>query len=1110
MDARCYLKTMGYPELRTPDGRVVRLKVRKHLALLVYFAVDGRSYHRREKLVDLLWSGVPVANGRHSLSMALTVLRSVLGPEAIRSSTLQVKVLPGAVTTDLDRLHSGNVGAGVGTPPLDVAGFLQEFEIADAPAFQDWRDRQQAQLLPSIQGGLLGMIDQARRSGDLSAVMRLAERLLSLDPLAEEGIRAKMEAFALQGDRLAALRVFGEWKEQLRSELGAMPSELLEGIAARLRRRGVERPQDPVKPPVQTEHWADRCFVGRSEEYQVLFGAWESTTQLNTRHVLITGDTGVGKSTLALRFASAAALEGAAVARVQCFELEQRIAFGMIGAMVTNLLDRPGAVATDPTSLAEIARVVPRVRERFTTLPHPRRTEGEAARLHFAEGTFALFDAIMEDQPLVLIVDDYPRSDEASLSVLHMLLRRMANKRLMVVLTGRPAEPDEPQQSARIRNGISYLPMIRLDLKPLSETDSDALLRAIAARAGKTPQLPERRAILSAAGGNPMAIEMLTSDWATHGDAAIAVSIPAMRSEVPAAALEAAGFDRVLERLLPALPPRTRTILQLATILGPRLNDASSFRLLNLTPAQAAAGMTELLDRRVLRDAGSGLEFTNELIRARLYLKIPAAVRKRLHEAVAEDLLARTAAGESIPGLEVAWHCIRARRSEDATPFLMTGARAAIMHGAPDEAARALSSALGQLKGRARNEAALLLAETYQEMAQWKEALVYLRSLDEEQIESPSLQLAEILQVESLRRLDAYDSAQLEHIAESLLLKVRNGATSRVRARASLVASGISSELRNSRIMEETWTTIRGLHLEDFDNWDRSRVLLAQAHTSYQMRSVDTGLREARAAARLLEEEGATDSTFVRIQNGFGAIACAQGRYAEGLAPLALAFSAASRLDNTHGMSQAAHNRTVCLSRVGTPEEHRQWALLAHSASKHLPPGSYERAGAAAQCAFAGIALNSRSSVNEAMEWLIQEARAARRAWVSQCIEFYLADVNWFIGRKKAALQSVMRARNISREALSIEFAGISARWGTLLLLSQNKPEEALQELEKPYRLLPSLDAKDRAEVLCSIRLVGSRIPISIINIEDQTRAALAALPVQCSVELDRLGLLPT
>src|SRR6185503_3167385 len=117
------------------------------------------------------WSGVPVSNGRHSLSMALTVLRSILGPEAIRSSTLQVKVLPGAVALDLDRLHTGRVDANGDQPALEVAGFLQEFEIADAPAFQDWRDRQHTQLLPSIQAGLLGMIDQARRSGDMQRVM---------------------------------------------------------------------------------------------------------------------------------------------------------------------------------------------------------------------------------------------------------------------------------------------------------------------------------------------------------------------------------------------------------------------------------------------------------------------------------------------------------------------------------------------------------------------------------------------------------------------------------------------------------------------------------------------------------------------------------------------------------------------------------------------------------------------------------------------------------------------------------------------------------------------------------------------------------------------------
>ena len=428
------LKLLGFPELRRADGRLVKLKVRKHLALLIYLVVDGREVYFRDELADLLWPEVPEENSRHSLSMAFSVLRGLFGSDCIGGNHAEVRFLAPAITTDLDQLEQGEVLAGESAPRLEVDAFLRDFHIEDAPAFQHWRDRRNAQLLPMLQSALMVLADQARRSADMPGMLALAERLLALDPLSEEGVRAQMEAFAMQGDRIGALRVFEAWKVKLFDELGAIPSDILEGMAARLRRQTAE----PTVTPAPVALCTDGRFVGRTEEYRALFEAWESTTQFNTRHVLITGESGIGKSTLALRFASAAALEGAAVARVQCFELEQRIAFGMIGALITNLLDRPSVSGTAPEALAEIARVVPRVKERFPHLPVPKASEGEAARLRFAEGTFALLEAIMEDQPLVLIVDDYPRSDEASLSVLHMLLRRATNERLMVVLAGRP------------------------------------------------------------------------------------------------------------------------------------------------------------------------------------------------------------------------------------------------------------------------------------------------------------------------------------------------------------------------------------------------------------------------------------------------------------------------------------------------------------------------------------------------------------------------------------------------------------------------------------------------------------------------------------------------
>jgi hypothetical protein len=64
------LRCLGRPQLISPGGETVRFKVRKHLALLTYLALEPRIPHRRDKLADLLWGKVSPAEGRHSLATA--------------------------------------------------------------------------------------------------------------------------------------------------------------------------------------------------------------------------------------------------------------------------------------------------------------------------------------------------------------------------------------------------------------------------------------------------------------------------------------------------------------------------------------------------------------------------------------------------------------------------------------------------------------------------------------------------------------------------------------------------------------------------------------------------------------------------------------------------------------------------------------------------------------------------------------------------------------------------------------------------------------------------------------------------------------------------------
>lgn len=1108
MTDRFFLKTLGPPEFMGADGPPIRFKVRKHLALLIYLAVDHRGVHTRDALVELFWGDVGVERGRHSLSVALSVLRSVLGSQAIRSTNTHVRLVRSNVTLDLDLLARGAILGGEGFPPIEVDRFLLDWEIDDSPAFQHWRDRQYARLLPALQTAFLTLIDHARRSGDMPRILVLSERLLLLDPLSEEGIRARMTALAMQGDRVGALRAYEEWKRELSRQLGAQPSELLESIASRLRSRNGERAipaPDPVAP-VRREQKMQ--FVGRAAEFRELMHAWEATTQFDTRHILLTGESGIGKSTLAMRFGAAVALEGAAVARVQCFELEQRIAFGMIGALVTGLLDKPGAVATAPAALAEIARVIPGIRERFPNLPAAPRTEGETARVHFAEGIFALFDAIMDEQPLLLIVDDYPRSDEASLSVLHMLLRRAGTDRAMVVLTGRPPEAGESAQVRRIREGISYLPMRHIQLAHLTEEEGDSMLGALLNGNGKEVIAPIRRAILQAGRGNPMALDLLAQDWLAHGEAALAIALPAMSSDMPASALEAVGYDRLIERMLPDLPPRTRAALQLA-ILGPRLNDLECFDIAALTPAQTLAAMTDLVERRLLRDVEGRLEFTNELIRARLYLKIPSAARIRMHDGVANRLLVAAAVGESVPRLEIAWHCIRAKRRDEATPFLMGGARDAILHGAPDEAVRALSSALGHLKGRARVEAAVLLAESYQEMGEWKEALECLQEFPGGKKSADHLYaMAYLLGLESRRALEMLPMEEMSSIAGELAARAENDKeNTTIRVYSALTAARMAGTLAESSLLESVSLSTEAISTNGMDGPLRTKLLLANGYAQYQLRRNEAGHRKTLAGARLLEEAGAADTTFVSIQIGLGAYEHMRGAYAEGIPHFKKAFHAAVRLDNSSLISSAACNLALGAYRLGQPYDMIEWARIAECYSSARHPGSSNRVGAAAYRGIGSLYLGKTRDVSAAQAQLRAAKKRADCYWTYQNAAYFEADLHWLLGAKNAAFETIVDAWGRNQIPPASGYEGKFARWKTLFLLEEGRTPEAHDILEHYFDQIERLDLFDQAEILCSMELVRRIEGVMHSKATEKAREVLARLPIPCSRQLEEFGL---
>src|SRR4051795_5220129 len=508
MEPQRYLRCLGQPALFTGAGEPIRFRTRKHLALLVYLAVEQRT-QRRDRVAELLWPRVSANEARHSLATALSVLRPRVGTDALETSRDQVRLMPGNVGLDLERLEAGDVLGTEVTRPLEVAAFLDGFDINDSAEFTHWKDRQQARLLPIIKDALLVLIDRCRRMGDTRQIEQVADRMLALDELSEEAIRAKMEARAFAGDRLTALEIFEAWKKKLAEELQAVPSEMVEGIAVRLRRRGWERTTLANIPNVPTDQWRNRPFIGRNVEYQSLYEMWEATRRGSPAHAFILGDSGVGKTTLVQRLITAAGLQGAAISRVQCYDVEREIPYSTLSGLITGLLDQPGVLATSPEALGELSRAVPQVRQRFPDLPKASDSQGETARIRLTEAVLEMLSAIAEEHPVILVVDDLHLADDVSLAVLHLVIRRAEANPVMMVLVARPGELADAPQGVRLRENAAYLGLGEIHLQPLSTEESREMLSSLIKPDEAQPGRGEERALIHAAGGFPMVLELL-------------------------------------------------------------------------------------------------------------------------------------------------------------------------------------------------------------------------------------------------------------------------------------------------------------------------------------------------------------------------------------------------------------------------------------------------------------------------------------------------------------------------------------------------------------------------------------------------------------------------
>ncbi|MGH9139226.1 MAG: ATP-binding protein, partial [Acidimicrobiales bacterium] len=431
----------------------------------------------------------------------------------------------------------------------------------------------------------------------------LAEEAVVADPLDEEAHRAVIVAYHRLGEPGEALAAYERIRTMLVEELGADPGAETQALYLAVL-RGDPIAYESAPAPTSDVRYG---LVGREEELAALVRCWDEASRRAPSCVLVTGETGIGKTRLVEAFASDVRSSGACAVEARCYESEESLFLQPIVEALREL------VATLPPDLVAeaagpwagpLASLVPELARVLGSVTHERATP-EMERRRTFEAVASFLAAVSRRRPLLVVLDDLHNAGASTLELVHFVLRWDRSARLLVAATV------QRDRGAAVDAQLGERATV-VKLGPLSEQAVGAL-----ARDAGHPELADELLRLTK-GHTLFVLEALTA--VADGDGGVVIP-ESLRSAVMARVAHCG--------------PDVEEFLRGAVVAGAVFDVEHIAELLGLSGEEAVRRAETALRAGVLAEAGAGYEFANDVIRTVLYDTTPAPTRAVRHRRLA-------------------------------------------------------------------------------------------------------------------------------------------------------------------------------------------------------------------------------------------------------------------------------------------------------------------------------------------------------------------------------------------------------------------------------------------------------------------------------------------
>ena len=359
MSPAVQIRLLGEFSVAVDDVAVGGLNSARLQALLGYLLLHRAAPSSRQQLAFMFWPDTSDSQAQTNLRQLLHTLRH------------RLPALADNLVID-ERTIRWRADAAIGLDVADFEAALARAQrlsgIEQLKALEEGVDAYRGALLPDCYDdwivGERERLAQACVAALEQCVLRheerrayreaiaCARRLLAADPLHEATYRHLMRLHALDGDRVAALRVYHSCVAMLKRELDVEPGAATRELYERL----VKAPGLAARPATRD---AVSGLVGRQLEWQALQAAWRTANRGAVHGIVLGGEAGIGKTRLAEEMLRWAEQQGIPVAVLRGYAAGRDLAYAALVDCLRSEAVAPLVRRLDPIWRSELARLLP-------------------------------------------------------------------------------------------------------------------------------------------------------------------------------------------------------------------------------------------------------------------------------------------------------------------------------------------------------------------------------------------------------------------------------------------------------------------------------------------------------------------------------------------------------------------------------------------------------------------------------------------------------------------------------------------------------------------------------------------------------------------------------